>query len=247
MLIKNLRESISYNFTGLIPVVSENDWKVFKASFDSNSWGDLHSNKRRSISQVQYIFFVLLSFKPCVFVFFLRFMYDYRKGAKKFEQCSLLAVRHFYRIMNGVFSASTHQKTVAWLKSEANCNVQHWHVDNSDFFARFLRSDNYLDWSLGFFVGFEEKTALDIAKWQSLNIVDIKRNHIHPGNVLVISGNHLHRGIEYLGNKNKNNIRMGYFIDPFEYMTDSSSQLWFKDGEKPRSRPFFENCGSLEN
>ena len=152
--------------------------------------------------------------------------------------------------------------TVILLRSRANLKQrQHCHADNKKFYHELNQAQHkvksYMDISYSCFYGLEENTYIGLASFD-VESKTIRREvvKLEPGSMLLISGNMIHYGVGYRGSGTPDrafsrqrpgltdNFRCSSFIHPMWCIPDYQSQLWFLEGEDPKSIP---HCQSDED
>jgi hypothetical protein len=166
----------------------------------------------------------------------------------------LIAIYEVLSALQYIMPDNTVPQLVLLRSSELLKDCQACHVDNGSFYTKLQdgqRLNSFKDMSYSCFFGLEDHTYLGLAEFDAETLKLQKREvHIPRGSMLMISGNKIHYGIEYRGSSSDptsfsvkiypdlvDHIRCAAFIHPMNYSTDSTSQLWFADGQRPQRTP----------
>ena len=163
-------------------------------------------------------------------------------------------VQEVLNVLTDLFPKSSYPQICLLRISFKLLERQHCHMDNKKFHLECPTIRMYEDVSFSCFFGLEESTYLGLASFDyETKRLEREMVHIPPGAMLIISGNKIHYGSMYRGSSTLpdsypaqehpcllDNVRCATFINPKYFHTDKESQLWFLDGQEPRSIPHNE-------
>lgn len=244
------RESFFHLFECILPVPSEAEIFMLKMSFMEHHW-----EKPTSASNV----------KRCVYSQHVGHGLIFSK-----ERLLPETVKAFRNVMGHLFKDVKYSKQrFLWERSMPECVKECWNLKNGKFADFFIPRKNTVlsDISVAFYLGIDEETYLDfgtlIPELKQLS-PDTERIHIKPGDILVVSGNQVHRGTEFTGcsgvmippglkkpiNINlKSNICLSFLFDPYDFHSNSNSQRCYREHTEPTgiSHPHYANSDIFKN